>query len=50
MANPDMLKEIFRLQADLNLRIGVDTANMPAEKRPNGFSITAARSPRKRRS
>lgn len=33
MANPDMLKEIFRLQADLNLRIGVDTANMPAEKK-----------------
>ncbi len=30
----DMLKEIFRLQAELNQRIGVDTLNMPEEKQP----------------
>ncbi len=33
MAYPDKLEEIFRLQADLNLRIGVDTTRMPAEKK-----------------
>ena len=31
---PDMLTEIFRLQEELNKRIGVDTATMPEERRP----------------
>lgn len=31
---PDMLEEIFRLQGELNKRIGVDTLNLPAAKRP----------------
>ncbi|MGI6086748.1 MAG: dUTPase [Kiritimatiellia bacterium] len=30
----DMLEEIFRLQGELNRRIGVDTLNMPEEDRP----------------
>ena len=30
----DMLKEIFRLQGELNQRIGVDTLHMPEEKQP----------------
>ncbi|MFH0879432.1 MAG: dUTPase [Lentisphaerota bacterium] len=31
MPDPDMLKEIFKKQEELNLRIGVDCANMPDE-------------------
>lgn len=34
MPNPDMLNEIFRLQSELNLRIGVDTTKMPDERKP----------------
>ena len=30
----DMLEEIFRLQGELNRRIGVDTLNMPEKDRP----------------
>jgi dimeric dUTPase (all-alpha-NTP-PPase superfamily) len=30
----DALEEMFRLQAELNRRIGVDTENMPEEKQP----------------
>jgi dimeric dUTPase (all-alpha-NTP-PPase superfamily) len=30
----DMLEEIFRLQGELNCRIGVDTLNMPEKDRP----------------
>ena len=33
MSTPDKLHEIFRLQEVLNLRIGVDTANMTDEQR-----------------
>ena len=33
MSNPDKLEEIFRLQEQLNKRIGVDTANMTDEQR-----------------
>jgi len=33
MANPDKLDEIFRLQQQLNLRIGVDTTNLTDEER-----------------
>ena len=33
MSEPDKLDEIFRLQQTLNLRIGVDTANMTDEQR-----------------
>jgi len=33
MMNPDKLDEIFRLQRELNLRIGVDTAGMTDEQR-----------------
>ena len=33
----DMLEEIFRLQGELNRRIGVDTLNMP-EDRPEWIS------------
>jgi len=31
---PDMLAEIFRLQGDLNKRIGVDTLSMPEDRQP----------------
>lgn len=31
---PDMLKEIFRLQGELNRKIGVDTLTMPDKKQP----------------
>ena len=31
---PDMLKEIFRLQGELNKRIGVDTVAMPEARQP----------------
>jgi dimeric dUTPase (all-alpha-NTP-PPase superfamily) len=31
---PDMLEEIFRLQGELNQRIGVNTLAMPEEKQP----------------
>ena len=31
---PDMLTEIFRLQEELNKRIGVDTATMPESRQP----------------
>jgi dimeric dUTPase (all-alpha-NTP-PPase superfamily) len=31
---PDMLEEIFRLQGELNRRIGVDTIAMPEERQP----------------
>ena len=31
---PDMLEEIFRLQGELNQRIGVDTLAMPEERQP----------------
>lgn len=34
MAVKDMLSEIFRLQAELNERIGVKTVNMPEERKP----------------
>jgi len=30
----DALEEMFRLQAELNRRIGVDTENMPEERQP----------------
>lgn len=30
----DKLDELFRLQAELNKKIGVDTLNMPEQKRP----------------
>ncbi len=30
----DMLEEIFRLQGELNQRIGVDTLNLPASEQP----------------
>lgn len=33
MTTPDKLEEIFRLQQQLNLRIGVDTAHMTDEQR-----------------
>ncbi|NLB60595.1 MAG: dUTPase, partial [Lentisphaerae bacterium] len=33
-AMPDMLEEIFRLQAELNQRIGIDTLAMPPEQQP----------------
>jgi dimeric dUTPase (all-alpha-NTP-PPase superfamily) len=33
MSNTDKLEEIFRLQRELNLRIGVDTGNMTDEQR-----------------
>jgi dimeric dUTPase (all-alpha-NTP-PPase superfamily) len=33
MSKPDKLEEIFRLQEQLNKRIGVDTANMTDEQR-----------------
>jgi dimeric dUTPase (all-alpha-NTP-PPase superfamily) len=33
MSNPDKLEEIFRLQEQLNKRIGVDTASMTDEQR-----------------
>ena len=31
---PDMLEEIFRLQGELNQRIGVNTLAMPEERQP----------------
>ena len=34
MQAPDMLNDLFRLQAELNRRIGVDTTAMPEEKKP----------------
>lgn len=33
MSSPDHLKEIFRMQEELNLRIGVNTSNMTAEEK-----------------
>lgn len=33
MAKPDKLEEIFRLQEQLNLRLGVDTAHMKDDQR-----------------
>jgi dimeric dUTPase (all-alpha-NTP-PPase superfamily) len=30
----DMLKELFKLQGELNQKIGVDTLNMPEHKQP----------------
>ena len=33
MTKPDKLEEIFRLQEQLNKRIGVDTASLPDEQR-----------------
>lgn len=34
MPNKDMLTEIFRMQAELNERIGVNTLHMPEERKP----------------
>lgn len=34
MPNQDMLSEIFRMQAELNQRIGVNTLHMPEERKP----------------
>ena len=34
MPNKDMLAEIFRMQAELNERIGVNTLHMPEERKP----------------
>jgi len=34
MPEKDMLAEIFRMQAELNQRIGVNTAHMPEERKP----------------
>ena len=34
MPDKDMLAEIFRMQAELNQRIGVNTLNMPEERKP----------------
>jgi dimeric dUTPase (all-alpha-NTP-PPase superfamily) len=34
MPDKDMLAEIFRMQAELNQRIGVNTAHMPEERKP----------------
>ncbi|MBI2438931.1 MAG: dUTP diphosphatase, partial [Lentisphaerae bacterium] len=34
MAEKDMLAEIFRMQAELNERIGVKTLRMPEERKP----------------
>lgn len=34
MPNKDMLAEIFRMQAELNQRIGVNTLHMPEERKP----------------
>jgi dimeric dUTPase (all-alpha-NTP-PPase superfamily) len=34
MPTPDMLADLFRLQAELNRRIGVDTEAMPEAKKP----------------
>ena len=34
MPNHDMLTEIFRMQAELNQRIGVNTLHMPEAKKP----------------
>ncbi|MDZ4198383.1 MAG: dUTPase [Kiritimatiellia bacterium] len=31
---PDALEDMFRMQAELNRRIGVDTEKMPEEKQP----------------
>jgi dimeric dUTPase (all-alpha-NTP-PPase superfamily) len=33
MATPDMFQEIFRMQNDLNLRIGVNTSSMTEEEK-----------------
>ena len=34
MPNKDMLAEIFRMQAELNQRIGVNTLHMPEARKP----------------
>jgi len=34
MPDKDMLTEIFRMQAELNQRIGVNTLHMPEERKP----------------
>ncbi len=34
METKDLLKEMFKMQAALNERIGVDSTNMPEEKQP----------------
>ena len=34
MRDNDMLAEIFRMQAELNQRIGVNTLHMPEERKP----------------
>ena len=34
MPNKDMLAEIFRMQGELNQRIGVNTLQMPEERKP----------------
>ncbi|MFA5342469.1 MAG: dUTPase [Kiritimatiellia bacterium] len=34
MPDKDMLAEIFRMQSELNQRIGVDTLHMPEERKP----------------
>ncbi len=34
MSEPDMLKAMFDLQADLNRRIGVETCSMPEAEQP----------------
>ena len=34
MKSPDRLAEIFRLQAELNARIGVDTLRLPDDRKP----------------
>ncbi|MBU4211190.1 MAG: dUTPase [Kiritimatiellae bacterium] len=34
MPDKDMLAEIFRMQAELNQRIGVNTLHMPEERKP----------------
>ena len=34
MPNKDMLAEIFRMQGELNQRIGVNTLHMPEERKP----------------
>ncbi len=34
MSTSDMLADLFRLQAELNRRIGVETTSMPDDKKP----------------
>ena len=34
MESPDRLAEIFRMQAELNARIGIDTLHLPESRKP----------------